>query len=73
MSSVLTATSGECEHTEDEERDHTGTWIMEEVRLAVEKGYKIRVIYETYEYRVTQFNHQTGEGCLFMDYINTFL
>jgi len=46
---------------------------MDEARLAVEKGYKILEMYEIYEYRVTQFNPQTGEGVLFVDYINTFL
>jgi len=41
--------------------------------MRCEKGYKIREIYEIYEYRVTQFNHKTGEGGLFVDYVNTFL
>jgi len=26
-----------------------------------------------YEYQVTQYNRETGEGDLFVDYINTFL
>ena len=46
---------------------------MDEVRLAVEKGYRILEIYEVYEYQVTQYNPETGEGGLFVDYINTFL
>jgi len=46
---------------------------MDEVRLAVEKGYRILEIYEVYEYLVTQYNPETGEGGLFIDYINTFL
>ena len=33
---MLTAASGECEHTKDEDRALTGTWVMDEVRLAVE-------------------------------------
>jgi len=70
---VLNAASGEREHNEDEDRALTGTWVMDEVRLAVEKCYKIREIYEIYEYRVTQFNPKPGEGGLFMDYINKFL
>jgi len=36
-SCVLTAASGECEHTEEEDQAMTGTWVMHEVRLAVEK------------------------------------
>jgi len=26
-----------------------------------------------YEYQITQYNQETGEGGLFADYINTFL
>jgi ferredoxin len=36
-----TFASGECEHTEDEERALTGTWVIDDVRLGVEKGYRI--------------------------------
>jgi len=39
----------------------------------VEKGYRILEIYEVYEYQVTQYNPETGEGGLFVDLINTFL
>jgi len=46
---------------------------MDEVRLAVEKEYRILEIYEVYEYQVTQYNTETGEGGHFVDYINTFL
>jgi len=41
--------------------------------LGVEKGYRILEIYLCYEYRVTQYNPETGEGGHFFDYINTFL
>ena len=51
----------------------TGTWVMDEVRLAVEKGYRIIEIYEVYEYQVTQYSPENGEGGHFVDYINTFL
>jgi len=46
---------------------------MDEVRLAVEKGYRILEIYEVYEYDVTQYNPETGECGLFVDHTNTFL
>jgi len=46
---------------------------MDEVRLAVEKGYRILEIYEVHEYQVTQYNPETGEGGLSVAYINTFL
>ena len=50
--------------TEDEDRALTGTWVIDEVRLAVQKGYKILEIYEFYEYQVTQYSPETGEGGL---------
>jgi len=65
--------SAECTHSEDEDPALTGTWILDEVRLAVEKGYRILEIYEVYEYQVTQYKRETGEGVLFVNYINTFL
>ena len=46
---------------------------MHDVRLAVEKGYRILDIYEVYEYQVTPYNPETGEGGLFVEYINSFL
>ena len=65
---VQTCSPGECTHTEA----LTGTCVMDEVRLAVEKVYRILEIYEVYEYQVTQYNPETGLGGLFVDYINTF-
>jgi len=38
-------------HREDDDRALTGTWVMDEVLLAVEKGYRILEIYEVYEYQ----------------------
>ena len=46
---------------------------MDEVRLAVQKGYRILEIHEVYEYQVTRYNPETGDGGLFANYINTFL
>jgi len=41
---------------------------MDEVRLAVEKGFRVLEIYE-----VIQYSPETGQGGLFVDYINTCL
>ena len=41
--------------------------------MAVQKGYKVLEIFEVYEYDVTQYDPQTGQGSLFVEYINTFL
>jgi len=45
---------------------------MDEVWLAVEKGYRIIELYEVYEYQVTQYNPETGESGIFVAYTNTF-
>jgi hypothetical protein len=66
-------TGDECRHYSDAERALTGTWVIDEVRLAVEKGYKLLDVHEVYEYQVTQYNRATDEGGLFVEYINTFL
>ena len=61
--------SGECSHYTDGERAFEGTWVIDEVRLALEKGYKVLEICEVYEYRVTQCNTIADEGGLFLEYI----
>ena len=70
---VLTSHTGECRHTTDEKRAPTGTWVLDEVRLAVEKGYRILEIYDLNEYRATRYDHETREGGPFADYMDTFL
>jgi len=63
-------TDGECAHNTVAERALTGTWVIGEVKMAVQKGYEIN---EVYEYAVTQYDPQTGDGGLFVEYIDTFL
>jgi len=41
--------------------------------MAVSKGYRILKIHEVYEYAVTQYDASTGEGGLFVEYIDAFL
>ena len=47
--------------------------MIDEVRLAVARGYKILAIQEVYQYEVNHYDPGTGESGLFVDYINTFL
>ena len=63
----------DCAHETADERGLTGTWVLDEVRRAVEKGYKVLEVFEVYEYDVTRYDPQTGQGGLFVEYINTFL
>lgn len=50
-----------CCHTPEERMLH-GTYVADELRLAVRKGYVIRKIYEAWEYQTTQFDSSTQKG-----------
>ena len=54
-----------CEHTE-EERALTGTWCTNELKMAVEKGYRIVKIYKVWHF------HRTTDT-LFRDYVKEFM
>ena len=62
-----------CSHSE-KERMVTGTWVSDELREAVNMGYKIVKIYESWCYEtMSVYDVGRGEGGLFSEYINTFL
>ena len=62
-----------CHHKTDEEKALTGTWAIDEVCLAVQKGYRILEIHEVYEYNVNRYEPETLEVGLFAGYIDTYL
>jgi hypothetical protein len=73
-------TQDPCQHEAVADRALTATWVIDEIRLAVGKGYRVVEVYEVYEYKVTQYDPTTGQGSLltgqgglFVEYINTFL
>jgi len=45
---------------------------MDEVRKAVEMGYRLEDVYQFWEYEVTCFDKDTNSG-LFAEYVNMFL
>jgi len=59
--------------TRDEVRVLIGKWIMDDVKLAVENGNHILEICDVYECKVNQYNPETGEGRIFVDFNNMFL
>ncbi len=62
-----------CSHS-DMERAMTDTWITDEVKKAIDKGYRIETIYEVWHFdRVEQYDTETKTGGIFTGYINTFL
>ncbi|KAJ8954631.1 hypothetical protein NQ317_002426 [Molorchus minor] len=48
----------ECNHSETD-RALTGTWVIDEIVKAIEKGYKLLETYEIWKYEVLQFNKAT--------------
>jgi hypothetical protein len=63
---------GACTHS-DEEWCIFGTWVVDEVRKAVDMGYRLVEMCEIWEYNVTCFEKETNSGGLFADYVNMFL
>ena len=57
----------------DEERCIVGTWVVDEVRKAIEMGYGLVDVLEFWEYEVTCFDRGTNSGGLFAEYVNMFL
>lgn len=55
------------------EREMVGTWVLDEVRLAAQKGYQNIKVHVVYEYNVTQYDPQTSEDGRFAQSIDTFL
>ena len=70
---VLISNTGECRHKTHEERALAGIWVIDEVQVAVQKGYRNLEIYELYEYNITRYDPETREGGRFAGYIDTFL
>jgi len=67
-----TINQGYYTHSE-KERCIVGTWVVDEVRKAVEMGYIVKEVFEFWEYKVTCFDKGSNSGGLFTDYVNMFL
>jgi hypothetical protein len=61
-----------CTHS-DEERCIFGTWVVDEVRKAVEMGYGVVDVLEFWEYDVMCLDKDSNSGGLFSEYVNIFL
>ncbi|CAC5379365.1 unnamed protein product [Mytilus coruscus] len=62
-----------CCHDVDS-RALTGTWVSDEIKKAVQKGYKIAEIYEVWHFEnVSQYDPLIRQGGVFTEYVNTFL
>jgi hypothetical protein len=63
---------GKCTHS-DEEQYIIGTWLVDLVRKAIEKGYGLVDVLEFWEYSVTCYDTGNNSGDLFAEYDNIFL
>ena len=62
-----------CQHN-DEERSLTRTWVTDELKKALEKGYVVQRINEVWHFDETeQYDSKMKTGGLFTNYVNTFL
>lgn len=50
-----------------------GTWVVDEVRKAVSKGYQIQDVFEIWHYNTVQYDPGNKTGGLFTEFINKFL
>nr|XP_042912254.1 uncharacterized protein LOC122272523 [Parasteatoda tepidariorum] len=62
---VETLQQSPCIHS-DVEREITGTWVTEEVKLALKKGYELKEIHEVYHF-------EESSSTLFKNFIDLFL
>ncbi|XP_064645952.1 uncharacterized protein LOC135499220 [Lineus longissimus] len=62
-----------CNHS-DEDRALVGTWVIFEVKKAIEKGYKLLETFEIWHFeKTTKYDKVEKEGGIFAGYINHFL
>ncbi|KAG5864806.1 hypothetical protein JTB14_008779 [Gonioctena quinquepunctata] len=64
--------TGNCVH-DNEQRVLIGTWVIDEVRMALRKGYIMKEIFEMWEYNIEQHSMERKSGGLFTSMINTFM
>ena len=62
----------DCDHEVENDRIFTGSWVVDEVKKAVEYGYKVKKVHEIWQYEITQYDKATKRGGLFRDYIDEF-
>lgn len=62
-----------CTHSDAERMIH-GTYVADELRLAVQKGYRVLKIYEAWHYeKMATLDKSSGTGVIFSGYIDMFV
>jgi hypothetical protein len=62
---MLQSRTEDCTHETVAKRALTATWVLDEIRLSVQHGYEVVEVHEVFEYQVTRYDPQTGDGVLF--------
>ncbi|KAF4525159.1 hypothetical protein B566_EDAN014664 [Ephemera danica] len=61
-----------CNHEDESLRSFVGTFVTEELKLALKHNYKIVKIYEAWHYESTVYDRNSKSGGIFASYIDTF-
>ena len=61
-----------CDHNSEDRTLH-GTWVIEEVVKALEKGYGLVEIQEIWKYNTQQYSPDTKSGGMFVNMMNDFI
>jgi hypothetical protein len=65
--------NGVCSHSQND-RAITGTWVIDEVKMALSQDYNLLKIYEVWHFdEIAQYDADSKTGGLFTEYVNTFL
>ena len=61
-----------CHNAND--RAFVGTWVTDEIKKAIDKGYKVLDVYKVWYFNeISRYNPTTMTGGLFTEYVNAFL
>ena len=62
----------DCPHDNPNDCVLHGTWVSEEIKMAVKVGYVIQSVYEIWQYQMTQYDQKDRQGGVFAQYIDKF-
>lgn len=61
-----------CEHI-NEQRSLVGSWVLDEIKEALNHGYQLIETFELWLYQVEQYDPKTKRGGIFTEYMKMFL
>ena len=64
--------TSDCNHENINDRSFTGTWVSDELKVAVSKGYRILKVHEIWHYKIEQYDKTTNSGGIFTEYMDNF-